>query len=103
MNRVRELDSNAVCPAIIDDVGFGVDGRRASLQQYNSILPEEMSKVGIEYYDTSHRKVLAYCPARSLGLIDPPDSEPGVSDPSGVMLAGIPFGNNAFVSDRLAR
>ena len=33
MNRVRELDSNAVCPAIIDDVGFGVDGRRASLQQ----------------------------------------------------------------------
>ena len=56
-----------VCAAIIDDVGFGVDGRRASLQQYNSILREEMSKVGIEYYDTSHRKVIAYCPARSLG------------------------------------
>ena len=34
---------------------------------YNSILREEMSKVGIEYYDTSHRKVIAYCPARSLG------------------------------------
>ena len=67
VNRVRELDSNAVCAAIIDDVGFGVDGRRASLQQYNSILREEMSKVGIEYYHTSHRKVIAYCPARTLG------------------------------------
>ena len=67
MNRVRELDSNAVCPAIIDDVGFGVDGRLASSEQSNSILREEMSKVGIEYYDTSHRKVIAYCPARSLG------------------------------------
>ncbi len=33
VNRVRELDPNAVCAAIIDDVGFGVDGRRASLQQ----------------------------------------------------------------------
>ena len=67
MNRVRELDSIAVCAAIIDDVGFGVDGRLASSEQSNSILREEMSKVGIEYYDTSHRKVIAYCPARSLG------------------------------------
>ena len=67
VNRVRELDSIAVCAAIIDDVGFGVDGRLASSEQSNSILREEMSKVGIEYYDTSHRKVIAYCPARSLG------------------------------------
>ena len=56
-----------MCAAIIDDVGFGVDGRLASSEQSNSILREEMSKVGIEYYDTSHRKVIAYCPARSLG------------------------------------
>ena len=58
--------------------------------------------MGIQYYDTSHRKVVAYCPARSLGLIDPPDSEPGVSDPSGVVLAGIPLGNEAFVTGYLA-
>ena len=61
MNRVRELDSIAVCAAIIDDVGFGVDGRLASSEQSNSILREEMSKVGIEYYDTSHCKVIVYC------------------------------------------
>ena len=28
---------------------------------YNSILREEMSKVGIEYYDASHCKVIVYC------------------------------------------
>ena len=102
MNRVREHDPNAVCAAIIDDVAFGTDGRHATLKQSNSILREEMGKVGIQYYDTTHRKVVAYCPARSLGLTDPPESEPGVSDPSGVVLAGIPLGNEAFVTGWLA-
>ena len=102
VNRVREHDPNAVCAAIIDDVAFGTDGRHATLKQSNSILREEMGKVGIQYYDTTHRKVVAYCPARSLGLTDPPESEPGVSDPSGVVLAGIPLGNEAFVTGWLA-
>ena len=102
VNRVREHDPNAVCAAIIDDVAFGTDGRHATLKQSNSILREEMGKVGIQYYDTTHRKVVAYCPARSLGLTDPPESEPGVSDPSGVVLAGIPLGNEAFVTGCLA-
>ena len=61
VNRVREHDPNAVCAAIIDDVAFGTDGRHATLKQSNSILREEMGKVGIEYYDASHCKVIVYC------------------------------------------
>ena len=96
----RHIVLRSTSKYLTDDVGFGVDGRLASLPQTNLIL-REMGKVGIEYYDASHRKVLAYCPARSFGLIGSIDTEPAGSHPSGVVLAGIPFGTPAFVTSWL--
>ena len=96
----RHIVLRSTSKYLTDDVGFGVDGRLASLPQTNLIM-REMGKVGIEYYDASHRKVLAYCPARSFGLIDSIDTEPAGSHPSGVVLAGIPFGAPAFVTSWL--
>ena len=42
---------------------------RVSLEIFNRMLREEISTVGIQYYDTSHLKIMPFCPANFFASI----------------------------------